>query len=222
MASSAATAAEANGAQGDVIAARPGFFTLFRTGHSQSVIVNLTVDNPTVAGKDSGKLGNLYQVDSGFFLTLPQGDYAVELRNGQTVLSSHPFTVSFESEYHSAGESHTHAAGSTEDIFDPNPTDKVDITVAPWVDGTTSIALVYKGQTLDERIVSGNLPTMQITEASRTSSLECGRNPEIVVAGQRPGPGHAPLRRLLQPQRGPELATACQRTERHQPGVGRG
>ena len=187
LASSAATAAEANGAQGDVIAARPGFFTLYRTGHSQSVIVNLTVNNPAVAGQESGKLGNLYQVDSGFFLTLPEGDYAVELRNGTQVLASHPFTANFESEYHTGGAAHTHAAGSTEDVFDPNPTAKADITlVAPWVDGTTSIALVYKGQTLDERIVSGNSPTVQITEPVVKSVWNVGETQKLSWTGADP------------------------------------
>ncbi|RLT37853.1 MAG: hypothetical protein DWI57_13080 [Chloroflexi bacterium] len=188
LATSAATAAEANGAQGDVIAARPGFFTLYRTGHAQSVIVNLTVDNPALAGQESGKLGNLYQVDSGFYLTLPEGDYAVELRGGQTVLSSHPFTVSFESEYHTGGAAHTHAAGSTEDVFDPNPTDKAGITlVAPWVDGTTSIALTYKGETLlDERIVSGNPPTVEIIEPVEPAAWNAGETQKLSWKGDDP------------------------------------
>jgi hypothetical protein len=187
LATSAATAAEAAGAQGDVIAAKPGFFTLYRTGHTQSVIVNLSVDNPAVTEKESGKLGNLYQVDSGFFLTLPEGDYAVELRGGQQLLASHPFTVSFESEYHSSGEGHSHAAGSSEEVFDPNPTAKVDITlVAPWVDGTTSIALVYKGQTLDERIVSGNSPTVEITEPVAASVWQAGETQKLSWKGDDP------------------------------------
>lgn len=190
LATTSAEAAEANGAQGDVIAANPGFFTLMRTGHDQSVIVNLTVDNPDVAGKESGQLGNLYQVDSGFYLTLPEGDYAVELRNGQQVLASHPFTVSFESEYHSGGEGHTHAAGSSEDVFDPNPTKKVDITlVAPWVDGTTSIALTYKGEKLlDERPVSGNPPTVEITEPVEPALWKAGETQKLAWKGDDPDP----------------------------------
>lgn len=189
LATTSAEAAEASGAQGDVIAARPGFFTLFHTGHnSQSVIVNLTVDNPAVAGKESGQLGNLYQVDSGFFLTLPEGDYAVELRNGQQVLASHPFIANFESEYHTGGEGHTHAAGSSEDVFDPNPTAKVDITlVAPWVDGTTSIALTYKGETLlDERIVSGNPPTVEIVEPVEPAVWKAGETQKLSWKGDDP------------------------------------
>jgi len=186
LATSAAEAAEADGAQGDVIAARPGFFTLYRTGHTQSVIVNLTVDNPEVVGKESGKLGNLYQVDSGFFLTLPEGDYAVELRNGDTVLSSHPFVANFQSEYHTNGEGHTHGASGAEE-FDPNPTDKVDITlVAPWVDGTTSIALVYKGQTLDKRAVSGNSPMVEITEPVEQVAWSAGETHKLAWKGSDP------------------------------------
>ena len=189
LATSAATAAEANGAQGDVIAARPGFFTLYRTGHSQSVIINLTVDNPAVAGKEAGSLGNLYQVDSGFFLTLPEGDYAVELRNGTQVLATHPFVANFESEYHSEGEGHTHAAVSSEEVFDPNPTEKVDITlVAPWVDGTTSVALVYQGQTLDERTVSGNPPTVEITEPTAPAVWKSGETQKLAWKGDDPDP----------------------------------
>lgn len=187
LATTATEAVEAGGAQGDVLAAQPGFFTLYRTSHSQSVIVNLTVDNPASAGKESGKLGTLYQVDSGFYLTLPEGDYAVELRSGSQVLSSHPFNVNFESEYHSGeGHGHTHAAGITDD-FDPNPTDKADITlVAPWVDGTTSIALVYKGQTLDERTVSGNAPTVEITEPVEQTAWKSGETQKLSWKGDDP------------------------------------
>lgn len=190
LATTNAEAAEANGAQGDVIAANPGIFTLMRTGHSQSVIVNLTVDNPDVVGKESGRLGNLYEMDSGFFLTLPEGDYAVELRNGKEVLASHPFTVSFESEYHTSGEGHTHAAGGSEEVFDPNPTKQVDVTlVAPWVDGTTSIALTYKGEMLlDERVVSGNPPTVAIVEPVEPAFWKDGETRKIAWKGDDPDP----------------------------------
>ncbi len=190
LATTSAEAAAASGAQGDVIAARPGFFTLYRTSHSKSVIVNLTVDNPTVTNSESGKLGNLYKVDSGFYLTLPEGDYAVELRGGQQVLATHPFTVSFESEYHNGGEGHTHGAGSTEEVFDPNPTDRVDITlVAPWVEGTTSIALTYKKDTLlDERPLSGNPPTVVISEPTQQSVWNEGETGKLSWKGDDPDP----------------------------------
>ncbi len=162
LSASSATAAEAAGAQGDVIAARPGVFTLFRTAHSASVIVNAVIQNPDVVGKPAGQLGDLYRVDSGFFLTLPDGDYAIELRNNGQVLASHSFTVNFESEYHeSAG-----AAQQGDPFFkDPNPTDEVGVSlVVPWDDNTTSVALVYQGQTLDERAVTTAGPSVVITD----------------------------------------------------------
>jgi len=107
-------------------------------------------------------LGNLYRMDSGFHLTVPEGDYAVELRNGEQVLSSDTFTVSFESEYHTSAMRQAHGGGED---FDSNPTEKMDVTlVTPWVDGETSVALTYKGKVLDERAISGNAPTVDITD----------------------------------------------------------
>ncbi|MFZ1752252.1 MAG: hypothetical protein WAU10_00840, partial [Caldilineaceae bacterium] len=186
LATTSAEAAQANGAEGEVLAAQPGFFTLYRTSHSQSVIINTTVQNPDVAGKQAGSLGNLYKVDAGFHLALPEGDYAVELRNGKQVLSTHSFVVNFESEYHTGGEGHTHAAGTAEE-FDPNPTKQVDITlVAPWVDGTTSIALTYKGQTLDERTISGNPPTVKITEPVKQVVWQKGESQTLAWEGSDP------------------------------------
>lgn len=188
LATTSAEAAQARGAEGEVLAAQPGFFTLYRTGHSESVIVNLTVNNPANNnGSESGSLGNLYKVDSGFNLTLPEGDYAVELRNAnQQVLSTQTFKVDFQSEYNTSGEGHTHAAGTYEE-FDPNPTKQVDITlVAPWVDGTTSIALTYKGKVLDQRTISGNPPTVKFTDPTTEQIWKAGENRTLKWEGSDP------------------------------------
>ncbi|RME63120.1 MAG: hypothetical protein D6790_05235, partial [Caldilineae bacterium] len=190
LASSAANAAEAAGAEGDVIAARPGFFTLYRTAHAKSVIVNSTIKNPDVNnGQPGGSLKDLYLVDNGFSLVLPDGNYAIELRGNGQVLATQTFKVDFTSEYHKDGPGHAHGAeaGQEEDPFfkDPNPTSEVDITlVVPWVDGTDTIALVLQEggktvQTLDERKVTGNPPAVQITSPVEETVWKAGATEKI-------------------------------------------
>ncbi len=173
LATSAATAAEANGAAGDVLAARPGFFTLYRTAQAASILVDLTIQNPDVVGNPQGSLNDLYKLDAGFYLALPDGAYAVELRNGRQVLARYPFRVDFTSEYQAGerrgGDVHSPSPqGQDPVVGDPNPTGQADIIMAvPWMDGTTTIALTYRGQTLDERRISANPPAVRFLEPAK-------------------------------------------------------
>ncbi len=194
LATSAAAAAEAQGAAGDVIAARPGFFTLYRTAHAASILVDLTVQNPEMVGGQKGTLNDLYKVDAGFYLALPDGAYAVELRNGSRVLASYPFKVDFTSEYHQGsartGDDGPNSPHQEEPIVgDPNPTEQVDITMAvPWMDGTTSIALTYKGKVLDERPISGNPPAVRFLEPVKDQVWTSGTQ-KLVWEGTDPDKG---------------------------------
>lgn len=135
------------------------------TAADQSLVVNATVFNPDSANYDPnnpGELGDLYKIDTGLAYSLPTGDYAIELRNGDTILASHPFTISFESEYDPTASAHAGSPGD-EPPFPTGPFDHADVSfIIPWVDGTTSVALVHGGDVLDQRSVSANPPVVSI------------------------------------------------------------
>jgi hypothetical protein len=104
----------------------------------------------------------LYRLPGGVAYALPQGDYAVELRDQTSqILSSMTFTVTFESEYDG------HGGPSDPDSpppFPPEPTKVEDVSfIMPWVDGTTQIVLTHLGEIIDSRLVSANLPQVKIT-----------------------------------------------------------
>lgn len=148
---------------------------LYTTAMSQSLVVNVTVYNTATITNPAklGEIGDLYLVDTGVDMPVIGGDYAIELRNGDTVLASKRFVVNFESEYdpHGAGHSHaghSHDAHAGEEPGDPSPTSKADLTfVMTWMPGTTHVALVHNGQVLDSRAVSGNKPSVTVTNPAQ-------------------------------------------------------
>jgi hypothetical protein len=155
-------AAVAAGAEGEAIElGRSGSARLLRTNHASSIVVNASIFNPEVSDQKGGRLGNLYKVGQGYQLILPEGDYVVELRSDSTVLVSRSFQVSFESEYAAHGGHDGHDG-------DPSPLAQADLAfVMPFVEGTTSVALLHKGDLLDERKVSDNAPQVTITSPTQ-------------------------------------------------------
>ena len=145
----------------------------YTTAVSQSLVVNATVYNTVTNPAKVGEIGDLYLVDTGVEMPVINGDYAIELRNGDKVLASKSFAVNFESEYdpHGAGHNHaghSHDAHAGEDPGDPSPTSKVDTTfVMGWVPGTTHVVLVHNGQVIDSRAISANKPTVTVTNPAQ-------------------------------------------------------
>jgi hypothetical protein len=141
---------------GDVITTTPD---------SESLVVNVTISNPLYMGNQfGGFLGNLYRVETGLTSPATNGDYAVELRNGPTILYSRTFTVSFESEYDGHGGPHGNGPNNDPPPFPSTPTQAIDASfVLPWQLGTTSIAVTHQGLVLDEQAVSPNSPVVTIT-----------------------------------------------------------
>jgi hypothetical protein len=109
-------------------------------------------------------LSNLYRVETGLVSPMASGDYAIELRNGPTILYSQTFTVSFESEYDGHGGPHGNGPNNDPPPFPADPTHAIDAAfVVPWQIGTTSIAVTHQGTVLDEQPVSPNSPVVTIT-----------------------------------------------------------
>ena len=151
--------------------------TLYPSVAADSLVVNLTVFNPLYNPTSPASLNDLYKVNTGVNFTPLQGDYAIELRDGQgTPLGSQPFAVDFTSEY----ASHS----GDEPPFPPEPTTKVDLSfVIPWVDGTASVALVHQGATLDETFVSANAPQVIISDPTGAEDWQPGSQHSIAWQG---------------------------------------
>ncbi|GAC1561011.1 MAG: hypothetical protein NVS2B7_35330 [Herpetosiphon sp.] len=127
------------------------------TAASESLVVNATVFNPAnvLPGGAQGRLASLYRFATGVAYPLPQGDYAIELRNSTSVLGRSTFAVNFESEYHTAG-AQNHA---------PLPRQDVSF-IMEWVPGTTQVVLLHNNIILDQRSVALHAPDVTILEPS--------------------------------------------------------
>jgi hypothetical protein len=139
----------------------------------ESLVVNLSINNPLLHEGYSGALGDMYRVPTGAAYLLPEGEYAVELRNGGETLARYPFQASFDSEY-DAHETQPHS-GSDDPPFPPDPTSKADLAFSiPWAPGTTNIVLLHLEQILDIDQVSENPPQVTFTSPSSAVSWPAG------------------------------------------------
>lgn len=174
---------------------QPNVGIFYQTDAAQSLLVNATIYNPDVSPGKRGKLGDLARVNGGLAYETPAGDYVIELRKGSTTLARRTFTVSFRSEYarhggtHEGGEGATgHPRGATEEEpppFPPEPTAQADVTfIMPWAPGADTVALVHNGQVLDQRSVSANAPTVQITNPAGAANWPAGTTQTLAWVGQ--------------------------------------
>jgi len=153
-------------------------FTFRPAQTAASLVVNATIFNPEVTGTEGGKLRELYRVAAGVTYRLPGGDYAVELRSGDTVLRRESFAVSFQSEYSAHGD---------EPPGDPSPAPQMDVSfIVPWEEGTTSVALLHNDRVLDERPVSANPPQVQITSPTEPVVWRAGTAQTLTWQGSDP------------------------------------
>jgi hypothetical protein len=161
----------------------PPLMTFMPTAAQESLVVNATIFNPDYQPDQPGLLGELYRIEGGAAYYLPQGEYAIELRNSQgEVLYNQPFYIDFESEY----DNHTDGPQdpNTDPPFPPNPTVKADVSfIIPWINGTTSVALTYLGSTFDERPVSDNPPQVLITSPSQVETWQAGSQHTLAWQG---------------------------------------
>lgn len=124
-------------------------------------------------------------MDAGLAYEIPKGEYAIELRRGGTVLAQQTFAISFLSEYASHGGAHGEGtAGDEPPPFPPEPSAQADVTfIMPWVSGADTVALVHNGQELDQRRVSANPPTVQITSPAGAAMWPAGSTQSITWTG---------------------------------------
>jgi hypothetical protein len=140
------------------------------TGAAKSLVVYATVYNPELEGFNPempGKLGDLHLVETGVEFGVPGGPYAIQLRIGETVVATHTFGVSFQSEYS--------AHGAQDGQGDPAPLAQADVSfIIPWVEGATSVVLAHNDQVIDQRTVSANAPAVTVTNPAAPAQWEAG------------------------------------------------
>jgi hypothetical protein len=155
------------------------------TGAAASLAGSVFVDNPNIDGDDGAALENLHKVDGvGLQVSPPAGDYQVQLRDGDTVLGTKAFTVDFTSEYasHTGPEAATQAA--EEEVFSPQEAPFAQVPfIMPWVDGATSVALVFGGEVLDEVPVSANAPVVTFTSPAGPEDWSAGATETLTWDG---------------------------------------
>jgi len=165
----ATTALNANAATAD----QPNVGILQATDSAESLVVHATVYNPQVSQQHGGVLGELYRISGGVVYPAPQGDYAIELRNGAKVLRRTTFVVNFESEYDGHGGPTTGPHDAPP--FPPEPAPQADMSfIMLWEPGTTSVALVHNGEDLDVRTLSANAPTVVIDSPTGATTWPAG------------------------------------------------
>jgi hypothetical protein len=162
-------------------------YIMHTTQAAESLVINATVYNPDLNPPVPGTLGELYRTEGGEAISLPAGDYAIELRNiDGAVLASYPFIVDFQSEYGPDPGAHEGLPNGTEGDppFPPDPTSKVDVSfIVPWMDGTHSVALMHQGNLLDQRVVSNNPPQVLITSPTGAETWNQGETHTISWQG---------------------------------------
>jgi hypothetical protein len=120
-------------------------------------MVAATIANPTQEGQFAGyqgQFGSLYKVETGTTIVLPEGEYAVELRSGETLLNRQSFAVSFVNDWESQGE------------YPPEFLEAKVTFAIPWQAGADLIVLLHEDEILDLRSVSANAPTVTVTNPS--------------------------------------------------------
>ena len=142
------------------------------------LVVDLEASNPDLA-PETGAFGDLYRVETSAPTLLPSpGDYSVELRNGETVLSTVPFTLTFKSEY--SGHDGDHPG-------DPEARPLASASmVIPWVEGTTDVVLLHGAKELARRTVSSGAPSVTITTPGAAETWPAGSTQTLKWAAADP------------------------------------
>ena len=147
-------------------------------GPASVLVVNLAATNPDL-GPQTGAFGDLYRIEASAPTQLPApGDYAVELRNGATVLSTVPFTLTFESEYSAHDGDHP---------GDPAALSSASaLMVIPWEEDTTDIVLMHGAEELTRRTVSSGAPSVTITSPGAAEAWAAGSSQTLTWAAIDP------------------------------------
>ena len=129
------------------------------------IAISGTIDNPDTAG-DSGTLDALYKVDDGAIVPPEAGTgYSVELRNGDQVLATQAFDVTF-------GTAENETVDSAPFAFS-----------MAWVDGATSVVLLHGATVLDTQTVSSHAPTVEVTDPASHATWPAGTTQTISWTG---------------------------------------
>ena len=137
------------------------------TGKGETLLVEATIFNATyTGGVHRGMFDAMHKVDVGMSMKsgmeraralagtgpthdgdIPTETYAIQLRIGNVAVASKEFEIHFESEYD----------------YEPPFPEMSTFQTLPWDPAATSVALMFEGETLDERMVSSMVPSITVT-----------------------------------------------------------
>lgn len=134
-----------------------------RSNSEQVLAVSVAITNPHHG--IAGAFNNLVRLDANRVLppALPQGDYAVQLRMGNTPVYTQSFGVSFVPHTHTITSTLTAALAPIGPAHDGERRRTHSNFVIPWVDGADSVVLLHQQQILDQRSISKHSPVITIT-----------------------------------------------------------
>jgi hypothetical protein len=131
------------------------------------IAVTAMLDNPDVGSDDGGEFGTLYKSEEGPVISPNPGNaYSVQIRDGDVVLSTQAFDVSFEN------------------VDDPeSPLEEVMVVFTiPFEDGT-SVVLLRGAQVLDTFAISDNAPTVTVTDPASHDEWSAGTTETLSWSG---------------------------------------
>lgn len=153
------------------------------TNADHVLAVSVAITNPHEAV--GGSFNDMVRLATNRVLAplFPQGDYAVQLRMGNTPVYTQPFGVSFAP--------HTHTVTSTiaAALAPLGPAHGGELArshshfIIPWIEGTDTVVLLYQQQVLDQWTISKNAPVVAITSPNSPQSWPAGSQQMISWQG---------------------------------------
>lgn len=141
--------------------AQPGRLQTAAT--DQVLSVSVAVTNPHTAV--GGYFNDLLRLATNQVLApvFPQGDYAVQLRMGETPVYTQSFGVSFAPHTHTVTNTITAALSALTPAHEGELRRSHSNFIIPWIDGADTVVLLYQNQVLDQRTISKNTPVITMT-----------------------------------------------------------
>lgn len=181
-----AAAVQAAGQDGALV--RLGKENFRQVAENDLLVVNAAIFNPESPEFNPARAGQLYNLhllngtEAGATYLLPGEGYTIQLRQGNEVLSSESFSVTFESEY----SAHTGGGdpGSDTPPFSPDDLKRADVSMLiPWIAGADNVALVHGETLLAIEQVSPNAPTVGFTLPVETVTWSSGMTETVSWQG---------------------------------------
>lgn len=153
------------------------------TNADQVLAVRVAITNPHEAL--GGYFEDMVRLDTNRVLAplFAQGDYAVQLRVGDTPVYTQSFGVSFAPHTHTVTSTIAAALAPLGPVHEGELARSHSHFIIPWMEGADTVVLLYQKQVLDQRTISKNAPVVAITSPSVPQSWPAGSQQTITWQG---------------------------------------